>query len=104
MTWPSFSFRTEVHFGVQIPAKNVSGRVSFKANQIGGREPSGMTSFSEKLVKGTTHRLSTPSHRRQWAELTLRIFVTPESVFLPSRYFGGVGIPHRTNASSRTPP
>jgi hypothetical protein len=70
-----------VHFDAQMPAKNASGRVPFKANQMGGREPSGITSFSEKLVNGTTQRLSTPSHCRQCTELTLRIFVTPGSVF-----------------------
>jgi hypothetical protein len=47
---PSFSFRTEVQ-RVQIPAKKASGRISSKANQTVGREPSGSTSFSEKLVQ-----------------------------------------------------
>jgi hypothetical protein len=36
VTSPSFSFRTEVHSGVQIPANSASGRGSFEANQIGG--------------------------------------------------------------------
>src|SRR5271165_795971 len=101
VTSPSFNFRTDLHFGVHMPAKNASGRVSFKANQIGGRVPSGSASFSEKLVNGTTQRFSTPSQRRQCEELTLRMFVTPGSVFLPIRYLGGVGIPHRTSANSR---
>src|SRR3546814_13313601 len=63
VTSPSFSFRTDVHV-VQIPAKKASGRASDKANHTGGREPSGLTSFSAQLVNGTTHRLSTPSQRR----------------------------------------
>jgi hypothetical protein len=50
---------------VQIPAKKASGRLSSNANQTGGREPSGIGSFSENDVNGTTQRLSTPSHRRQ---------------------------------------
>ena len=37
-----------------------------------GREPFGRTSFSEKLVNGTTHRLLTPSHRRQCGDLFRR--------------------------------
>ena len=51
---PSFTFRTEVQ-RVQMPAKKANGRVSSKANQTGGRGRSGRTSFSEKLVQGTTH-------------------------------------------------
>jgi hypothetical protein len=35
---------------------------------------SGCNSFSEKLVKETIHRLSTPSQRRQCGEDRLRIF------------------------------
>jgi hypothetical protein len=50
-----------------------------RANQTGGREPSGRTSFSAKLVNGMTHRLSTPSQRRLCGEATLRTFVTPGS-------------------------
>jgi hypothetical protein len=57
---PSFTFLTEVQ-RVQMPAKQASGRLSSSANQIGGRDPSGST---EKLVNGTTQRLSTPSQRR----------------------------------------
>jgi hypothetical protein len=61
---PSLTFRTDVH-RVQRPAKKASGRLSSNAHHNGGREPSGKTSFSAKLVKGTMQRLSTPSHRRQ---------------------------------------
>jgi hypothetical protein len=50
---------------VQMPAKSASGRSSSKANQIGCFDPPGDSSFSEKLVKGTRHRLSGPSHLRQ---------------------------------------
>jgi hypothetical protein len=52
---PSLTFRTEVQ-RVQMPAMNAKGRVSLRANRIGGREPSGSTSFSEKLVNGTRQR------------------------------------------------
>jgi hypothetical protein len=62
---PSFTLRTDVH-RVQIPAKKASGRLSSSANQTGGLEPSGWSSFSAKDVNGTTHRLSMPSHRRLW--------------------------------------
>jgi hypothetical protein len=75
---PSFNFRTEVQ-RVQMPAKKANGRVSSKANQTAGREPSGSTSFSEKLVQGTTQRFSIPSQRRQCGDLTLRMLVTPGS-------------------------
>ena len=85
---PSLTFRTDVQ-RVQMPAKKASGRLSSSANQTGGREPSGWSSFSEKPVNGTTHRLSTPSHRRQWGEATLRTLVTPESEF---RCFGAADL------------
>src|ERR1700730_13275598 len=39
---PSFTFRTEVQ-RVQMPAKKANGRVSSRANQTVGREPSGIT-------------------------------------------------------------
>src|SRR5450631_3492789 len=85
---PSLTFRTDVQ-RVQTPAKNASGRLSSRANQTGGCEPSGCSSFSEKLVKGTTHRLSTPSQRRQCGDLTLTN--------------AGDGMPQRAIVSSRTP-
>src|SRR4029077_2621886 len=65
---PSFTFRTEVQ-RVQMPAKKANGRVSSKANQTAGREPSGRTLFSEKLVQGTTQRFSNPSQRRQCGDV-----------------------------------
>jgi hypothetical protein len=71
---PSFTFRTEVQ-RVQTPAKKASGRVSSNTNQTGGCVPSGSASFSEKLVKGTTHRLSTPSQHLQCGDFTLRTLV-----------------------------
>src|SRR5580693_1036715 len=97
---PSFTFRTEVQ-RVQMPAKKANGRVSSKANQTGGREPSGSTSFSEKLVQGTMQRFSIPSQRRQWGDLTLRTLVTPGSDILPFSSKTGEGIPHRAIISSR---
>ena len=66
-----------------MPAKKANGRVSSKANQTVGREPSGSTSFSAKLVQGTTQRFSIPSQRRQFGDVTLRTLVTPGSEFLP---------------------
>src|SRR5208337_264882 len=48
---PSFTFRTEVQ-RVQMPAKKANGRVSSKANQTGGREPSGRTSSLRNSSKG----------------------------------------------------
>ena len=59
--------------------------LSSKANHTGGREPFGRTSFSEKLVKGTTQWHSTPSPRRQCGEATLRTFVNPGSLLRPFR-------------------
>jgi hypothetical protein len=97
---PSFTFRTEVQ-RVQMPAKNASDLVSSNANHTGGREPFGSASFSEKLVKGTTHRLSMPSHRRQCGDLTLRTLVTPGSAFLPVNAKIGDGMPHRAIVNSR---
>src|SRR6202795_578749 len=99
---PSLTFRTDVH-RVQMRAKKASGRLSSNANHTGEREPSGKTSFSAKLVKGTMQRLSTPSHRRQCGDLTLRMLVTPGSVFLPAMAKVGDGMPQRAIVSSRTP-
>src|SRR6202021_2572723 len=96
------AFRTRGPPG-QMPAKKGSGRLSSNANHTGGGEPSGKTSFAAKLVKGTMQRLSTPSHRRQWDDLTLRMLVTPGSVFLPAMAKVGDGMPQRAMASSRTP-
>src|SRR3546814_1117744 len=99
VTSPSFSFRTDVHV-VQIPAKKASGRASDKANHTGGREPSGITSFSEKLVNGTTHRLSTPSQRRQCGDDVFLTLVTPASVLLFVKTKLGEGMPQRAMARS----
>src|SRR5580704_4348632 len=100
VVWPSLTLRTEVQ-RVHKPAKKASGRLSSKANHAGGREPSGRTSFSAKDVKGTTQRFSTPSHRRQCGDDTLRMFVTPGSRFLPLRISNGDGMPYRAIISSR---
>jgi hypothetical protein len=86
---------------VHKPAKQASGRSSAKANQIGGLLPFGNVSFSEKLVNGTMHRLSTPSHRRQCGDAVLRTFVTPGSLLRPFSAKTGDGIPHRAMVSSR---
>ncbi len=100
VTSPSFSFRTDVQ-RVQMPAKHASGRVSSNANHTGGRRPSGCTSCSAKLVKGTRHRLSTPSQRRECGDFTLRMLVTPGSVFSPCSANTGEGMPQRAIVSSR---
>src|ERR1700685_4585265 len=92
VVWPSLTLRTDVQ-RVQMPAKKASGRLSSRANQTGGREPSGCNSFSAKLVNGTTHRLSTPSHRRQCGEDILRTFVTPGSELRPLMASFGDGMP-----------
>jgi hypothetical protein len=67
----------------------------------GGRRPSGCSSGSAKLLNGTTHRFSTPSHRRQCDDLVLRMFVTPGSDFLPCNANTGDGMPHLAMTSSR---
>src|SRR5271170_764499 len=102
VVWRSLTFRTDVQ-RVQMPAKKASGRLSSNANHTGGRESFGKTSFSTKLVNGMMQRLSTPSHRRQWGDLTLRMLVTPGSVFLPAIAKAGEGMPQRAMASSRKP-
>jgi hypothetical protein len=94
------TFRTEVQ-RVQMPAKKARGRVSLRANQIGGRDPLGSTSFSEKLVNGTRQRLSTPSQRRQCGDATLWTLVTPGSLLRPFKAKTGDGMPHRASVSSR---
>jgi hypothetical protein len=99
---PSLTLRTDVH-RVQMPAKNARGLLSSRANQTGGFVPSGSASFSEKLLKGTTHLDSAPSHRRQCGDATLRTFVTPESELRPLSAKIGDGIPQRAMVSSRTP-
>ncbi len=95
---PSLTFRTDVQ-RVQMPAKKASGRLWSSANQTGGREPFGWSSFSAKDVNGTTHRLSTPSHRRRWGEATLRTLVTPPSEFRPF-----LSAPCASPALSQKPP
>ena len=53
---PSFSFLTDVQ-RVQMPAKNPTGLSSLRANHTGS---GGFPAYSEKLVKGTRQRFSTP--------------------------------------------
>src|SRR5688500_965077 len=76
LTSPSLTFRVDVQL-VQIPAKNRRGRSSPAANQTGTFLPSAVVSYSLKLVKGTRQWCSTPSHRRQCGEVTVRTLVTP---------------------------
>lgn len=52
-----------------------------------------VSSHSQKVVRGTTRRLSGRSHRHQCGEVTLRIFVTPVS-----------GLPWGTNCGEGMPP
>ena len=103
VTSPSRTFRTEVQ-RVQIPAKQAMGRVVSNANHAGGLDPFGCGSGSEKLMNGTTQRFSEPSHRRQCGDFTLRMFVTPGSVLLPTRADRDEGMPHLANVSSRPSP
>jgi hypothetical protein len=100
---PSRTFRTEVQ-RVQRPAKHANGRVSSSANQTGARSPPTPGFGSEKLVKGTRQRFSTPNQRRQCDDLVLPMFVTPGSDFLPTKANCGEGIPQRAKASSRPAP
>jgi hypothetical protein len=88
-------FRTEVH-RVHVPEKTANGRVSSKANHTGGREPSGKTSFSEKLVKGTTQRFSTPVSRFQIAH-SFDLWIGLPAFRAKARD----GMPHRAIVSSR---
>src|SRR5690606_27226174 len=103
VTSPSFSLRTEVH-SVRMPAKNPKGRSGPRANQTGWlRGAPGRWSISEKLLKGTRQRCSTPSQRRQCGEEVLRMLVTPGSVRLPLRNTCGVGMPQRAFANCQPP-
>src|SRR3984893_3853856 len=97
-----------LHFPDGGPARPDAGKEGqwpdlVEANQTVGREPSGSTSFSEKLVQGTTQRFSFSSQRCQCGDLTLRTLVTPGSEFLPCSAKTGEGIPHRAIISSRPP-
>lgn len=65
---------------VRMPAKKKSGFSSLRANQASGVLcPSTFAAGfgSAKLVAGTRHLLSGPSHRRQCGEAELRMLVTP---------------------------
>ena len=97
---PSLTFRTEVQPGTCSPAKN-AGRPSAISNHA---FPPRSWSGSAKRVNGTRQRFSGPSHLRQCGEAALRTLVTPRSVFLPTRYCGGVGKPHRALPAQRLRP
>tara|TARA_R110002020_G_scaffold116694_2_gene267335 strand:+ start:4593 stop:5078 length:486 start_codon:yes stop_codon:yes gene_type:complete len=58
--------------------------------------------YAENSLAGTTHWFSSPSHRRQCGEDTLRTLVTPPSA-LPLMNVGGFGMPRRAGTSSRSP-
>src|SRR5258706_12789037 len=85
-----------------MPAKAVSGRPSFRANQttsfffVSGL---GSGAYSAKLLNGTRQRFSGFSHPRQHGDEVLRMLVTGGP---PVR--GGGGIPHRIIVSSRSVP
>src|ERR1700720_4296894 len=119
---PSLTFRTEVQL-VQMPAKQARGRLSSSANQMS--PPSALLN-SLKLLRGTMHRFSTPSHLVQCLLFTLRMLVVPESGSIRSNSlksttlplacsfsarflvasinaFDDDGMPHRAVASSRPP-
>src|SRR5665811_1796986 len=91
VTSPSLTFRTLVQF-VHRPAKHISGRLSSAANQTGTFLPS-MVSYSENDVNGARQRYSGPSHRFQWALLTLRIFVVPPSGSIRNNCLKSTGLP-----------
>ena len=102
---PSSPCAPSVHFGVQMPAKNASGRVSFRANcRWAAAEPSGITSFSAKLVRKGRYNGSRPraSDASASGVDVARMFVTPGS---PSScrqdIWAGSASPYRISASSR---
>jgi hypothetical protein len=74
-----------------------------EGEQTDGLEPFGCSSFSAKLVNGTTHRLSTASHRRQCGDAMLRRLVTPQSELPPFKAKTVHGMPQRAIVSSRSP-
>ena len=78
-------------------------RLSSWANQTGTFLPSGVVSYSLKDVKGTRHRLPSPSQRYQCGDFTFRTLVTPASLLLPFRAKTGDGIPQRPIVSVRSP-
>jgi hypothetical protein len=93
-----------LHFPDGGPARPDAGKEGQWPGLVEGepnREPSGSTSFSEKLVQGTMQRFSIPSQRRQCGDLTLRTLLTPGSDFVPLRANTGDGIPQRAIVSSR---
>ena len=87
---------------VYMPAKQVSGRSSFIANQttsfflVSGF---GFGAYSAKLLKGTRQRFSGFNQPRQCGEDVLRMLVTGGP---PVR--GGGGMPQRIRTSSRSVP
>src|SRR5882757_5922758 len=94
---PSLTFRTEVQL-VQMPAKQARGRPSSSANQIS--PPSALLN-SLKLLNGTTHRFSGPSHLVQCVLFTLRMLVVPPSGSMRSSSLKSTVLPLACNFSAR---
>ena len=85
---------------VQIPAKAVSGRSSFCANQTTSFfcVSMGCGAYSAKLLNGTRQRFAGFNQPRQCGDEVLRMFVTGKP---PRR--GGGGMSHRIMVRSRSP-
>src|SRR4029078_10198373 len=94
---PSLTFRTDVQL-VQMPAKQASGRVSSRANQMSPPSPL-LNSLNE--LNGTTQRFLAPSHRVQCLLFTLRIFVVPLSGSIRSSSLKSTGLPLACSFSAR---
>jgi hypothetical protein len=90
-----------LHFPDGGPSRPDAGKEGQWPGLVEGEPKSGSTSFSEKLVQGTTQRFSIPSQRRQCGDFTLRTLVTPRSELLPFSAKTGEGMPHRAIISSR---
>src|SRR6202035_3189868 len=92
-----FRSRTDVQV-VQMPAKQARGRVSSSANQMSPPSPL-LNSLNE--LNGTTQRFSTPSHRVQCLDFTLRMLVVPESGSIRSNSLKSTGLPLASSFPAR---
>src|SRR6201991_753556 len=97
MVSPSLTFRTDVQL-VQIPAKQRSGRLSSRANQMS--PPSALLNSLNEL-NGTTQRCSGPSHRVQCLLFTLRMLVVPPSGSIRSSSLKSTILPLACSFSAR---
>src|ERR1700749_438998 len=86
---PPLTLGTDVQL-VQMPAKQVSGRVSSSANQMS--PPSALLNSLNEL-NGTTQRFSGPSHLVQCLLFALRMLVVPESGSIRSNSLKSTGLP-----------